>query len=105
MLSYWTHAITQQAVHLTCFDLHNVHVADLDLFHGLDHIKGERSGAGDGARDSAAYKVGAKLVRAQAAPQPLKQRPVERREGDITEQCRSVAAPKAPCKYKRVPYA
>ena len=76
--------------------MHDVDVANLDLLQGFDDIKGQGGGAGNTARHGPAHKVGAHVVRAQAAPQPLKQRPVQRGEGDVAEQGGRVAAPQPP---------
>jgi hypothetical protein len=82
----------------TFFDLHDVDVADLDLFPRLDDIEGQGGGASDAARQRAAHKIGAKIggVRSsQLAAHALKQRPIDGREGDVTEQGGRVTAPQA----------
>lgn len=74
--------------------MHDVDIADLDLLSCLNDIEGEGGGAGDGARHGAAHKIGAEIrVRAQAPPQALKERPVQRREGNVSQQGSGVAAP------------
>ncbi len=84
----------------TFFDLHDVDVADLDLFPRLNDIEGQGGGAGDAARQRAAHKICAKIAgirscSSQLAAHALKQRPVDGREGDVAEQGGRVATPQA----------
>jgi hypothetical protein len=43
--------------------LHDVHIANLNLFGCFDDIKWESGGAGNTARHGAAHKVGGEAVR------------------------------------------